>query len=114
MSEAVLEGERYRVALRPAAAPSSTALDSRRELERYRPWLDRAKPHLDAYFAELAGDIELPLVRFAKEHDEVAGIVAGVDDRDAFDSQLVRSRQRGRPFLVRVQGTDLLPEHDAL
>jgi hypothetical protein len=114
MSEGVLEGERYRVALKPAAAVSSPQPAPGEEGDRYGAWLGRAKPLLDAYFTELAGDIELPLVRFANEHDEVAGIVAGVDDRDAFDSQLVRSKQRGKPFLVRVQGTDLLPGHDAL
>jgi hypothetical protein len=106
-----LEGQYYRISVRPPAGAVSG--DASPAPDRVS-WLARARPALDALFRELTADVELPLVPFSVEHEEVAGVVAGVDGRDKDDSALVRARTRGKPFLVRFSGVDLLPGGDTL
>jgi hypothetical protein len=108
---AVLNSTRYRLMLRESITREAAVAHDGPDEDR-GAWLARAKPRLDAYFVRLASDLELALVQFSDDLDEVPGVVAGIDGRDKEDSNLVRSRQRGRPFLVRVRGNDLIPDHD--
>jgi hypothetical protein len=63
-------------------------------------WIERARPGLDALFAELAADAALPLAPIGDRHQEVAGVV--IEDRQPDAGDHFRHHAGEGPYVVRL------------
>jgi hypothetical protein len=116
---ALFVGSGISVAYAPPPGDDGTAIIRyfREESEPYVRWLERARPELDAFFARLAAEQRVPLVRLAEPSEEIHGIIIEDVDpalSDAGAEQHFRQYSRGRPCPVSLNGSGRLPDFQSL
>lgn len=110
-------GIRVSYALPPGGDGSEIGRYFREDSAPYARWLERARPALDAFFARLASEQRIPLVRLAEPSEEIHGVIIEDMDlslADAGAEQHFRKYSRGLPCPVSLNGAQRLPDFQSL
>ncbi|WP_375771089.1 hypothetical protein NR798_09370 [Archangium gephyra] len=112
-------GSGIRVSYAPPPGDDGTAIGRyfREASLPYERWLASARPALDAFFARLATEQRVPIVRLAEPSEEIDGIIIEDVDpalSDAGAEQHFREYSRGRPCPVYLNGSGRLPGFQTL
>lgn len=110
-------GIRVSYALPPGGDGTEIGRYFQEESAPYARWLERARPALDGFFARLAAEQRLPLVRLSEPSEEIHGIIIEDVDpalADAGAEQHFREHSRGLPCPVSLNGSRRLPAPQSL
>ncbi len=107
-------GSGIRVSYAPPPGDDGTAIGRyfQEDSAPYVRWLERARPALDAFFAQLAAEQRAPIVRLSEPSEEIHGVI--IEDveptgEEAGDERHFRQYSRGRPCPVSLNGSQRLP-----